>query len=776
MKYRIYLFFTILFLLSVSYLNGQNRMCELEKDASGRWLMGIPDSLLNRDLLFGARVISLSKADKSISAGQMRYNPVVMQFVEANNEIVFNTINVSDIAEDGSPIKESLKRNTRDAISLNIPVIKRDNSLRWIELSAVFQNPFPLVFPIASKNKTSVVQQHSGVFDVKAFERNLEIKVTYQYKCSEPFATDIQYSIVLLPDIPMNVRLSDPRVGFSNVKKRVYADKKAVRSVQFISRWRIQPKPKDVEAHRRGELVEPEQSILIHIDSGVPKDWRPYVRQGIEDWNLAFEAIGFKNVIRTKDYTHDLDSEDSRNVCFRFLPLDFANANGALWNDPRTGEILQGDILFWQNVVDLIQSWRFAQTAAVDPKARPANLDNETMGEMIRYAVAHEMGHLLGLQHNMRSSYAYPVDSLRSASFTQKYGTTASIMDYARFNYVAQPGDLEKGVRLLPPILGPFDYLSIKYAYEIVYDTLNEKEILNNMFVKVENDPMYLFSPMSISIIAADPASQSDAIGNDLVYSAELGIQNIKLIVRNLSKWTLFPDGDSERMKKMFDAVCKHYFRLLSLSISNIGGIHSYPMIDGKMQKPLEYFPLKKQKETLKFISEQLWDANKLLETSDIINYLGSQSNIIENGQKEILDKLFSTIILLRLMEQESANPTPYLASNYLSDACNYFFHSKTNNSIYHQAIQLYVVEKLKQISETVRMKREKQTPFEVLASSYAQAELEKLKLSLKNSKSQRSLMLISAINNCKKRECSFGTNIENDKLSDEDTKNDEED
>lgn len=754
---RILLFCTIL-LCGITYTakgqgSGHTTMCKLKQSANGKWLMGVPDSLLNRDLLFGARVISLTNADKAIAAGQMRYNPVVVQLVAKDNNILFTTTNVSDIAEDGSPLKEAVRRNTRDAVALLLPIVEFDDNLKWVNLSAVFDKPFPLVFPIATKNQTPVIENLSELYDAKAYLRNLEMKAVYQYDSpEEPFSAEIQYSLVLLSDKPMRQRYNDERVGYKTIKKRIYGDKKPVESAQYICRWRVEPRPEDVEAHKRGEIVECQKPIVVYVDSGVPKDWRSYVRQGIEDWNQAFEAIGFKNVIQTRELTPDIDSEDSRNICFRYIPLDLANANGALWNDPRTGEIVQADILFWQNVTDLLQTWRFVQTAAVDPKARPAELDNETMGEIIRYAVAHEMGHVLGLQHNMRSSYAYPVDSLRSPSFTQKYGTTASIMDYARFNYIAQPGDPEKGVKLIPPVLGPFDFLSIEYGYRIFYDTKNEKEEkphLNKIFEEVGDDPMYLFSPLTIGTIPADPASQNDALGNDLRYGAELGIKNIQVITDNLADWTVVPDGNPLRMIKMYDAVRKHYFRLLSLSLSNIGGVHSYPMVEGKMQKPLEYIPKEKQAETLRFILGELQRTGTVLETEQIKNYLGSQSKTIMTEQTELLDRLFSSTIFTRLIEQEASNINGYKLSEFFSDSsAKIFMPSGKKLSIYEQAIQLYYVNRLKQLTEELSTK-EKHSPEEMLISSYAQSELLDLKNKISSKKDAHSKTLLSIINSC---------------------------
>ncbi|MFR7877320.1 MAG: zinc-dependent metalloprotease [Butyricimonas paravirosa] len=263
-----------------------------------------------------------------------------------------------------------------------------------------------------------------------------------------------------------------------------------------------------------------------------------------------------------RDFPGRFNSEDLTVSCFRYIPTEEANAAGRVWTDPRSGEIIQADILWYHNVVRLLQEWRFIQTAAADPRARNKELSEEIMGELIRYAVAHETGHTLGMKHNMRASFAYPVDSLRSPSFTRKYGTTASIMDYARNNYVAQPGDFERGVKMTPPILGPFDYFSVQWAYTPIFDVKTPEEelpVLDRMFREKGHDPLYLYANMAMGPVVPDPSGQSDMLGDDLLKSSTYGILNLRYIMSHLIDWCSDKGGSYDRMIEMYDAGVKQF-------------------------------------------------------------------------------------------------------------------------------------------------------------------------------------------------------------------------
>ena len=288
----------------------------------------------------------------------------------------------------------------------------------------------------------------------------------------EPYTVQVHRSFIVLPDEPMRMRLQDNRVGYFYSDRSLYTTKKIKSTITRLYIAGVSNRKRKISNVASQEnLSEPRQPIIFYVDSAFPDKWRDVVKQGIEDWNTAFEAAGFKNAIQARDYPKndpDFDPDDMRYSCVKYAATTIANAMGPSFVDPRSGEILTADVIWYHNIVSLLHNWRFCQTAATDPRVRKPVFDDDVMRESMRYVASHEIGHTLGLMHNMGASFAYPVDSLRSPSFTQKYGTTPSIMDYARNNYIAQPGDFDRGVKLTPPILGVYDIYAIAWGYRLI--------------------------------------------------------------------------------------------------------------------------------------------------------------------------------------------------------------------------------------------------------------------------------------------------------------------
>ncbi len=671
---------------------------------AGNYYFEIPDSLLGRDMLIASRVVNISDNSK-ISAGQRRSNPILISFSKRDKLLFMHQPTGTSTAGSNDPVAVSLANNNVVPVVMTFDIAARNtaNDASLIDVTRLFSSEFDLVFPAGIGNTGRLDSKASQILEMKAFPRNVEIKSFYNYSGGkEPFCITIDYSFLLLSKTPYRVRYSDERIGYSAENRRIFETGKPYSSVKIINRWRVEPKPEDLEKYKRGELVVPQKQIVFYVDTVLPSKWRSYVREAIETWNLAFEKIGFKDVIKAVDFprSKNFDPDDMRFNCFRYVTSTDANAQGPQWIDPRSGEIIQGDILFWHNVIDLLQTWRFVQTAAADPEARKKELSDEIMGDAIRYAITHEMGHVLGLQHNMRGSYAIPTDSLRSPVFTQKYGTTASIMDYSRNNYVAQPGDKEKGVALTPPRLGLQDYFSIQWGYQPIFDAQtpeDELTTLNKWFIEKGKDPFYIYSGTAVSAIVPDPSAQSDALGNDLVKSAKYGISNIKFITNHLIKWTLAEGDKTDLLQKRWDGLTKLYFRITVLPLSYLGGVYQYKGVFGQFPENNVVIEPAKQKETIQFIFNEMTNCN-WLNNKEITNLLGSEKEDITKWQSSVIGNLLGNFILARIVENENLyTRNPYTLSEYLKDIDNQLWMTtaKQHLSDYDRHLQICYTDRL---------------------------------------------------------------------------------
>jgi hypothetical protein len=365
-----------------------------------------------------------------------------------------------------------------------------------------------------------------------------------------------------------------------------------VKQRYFINRWRLEPKPEDAGKMQRGELVEPKQPIVFYIDASTPVKWREYIRKGVEDWLPAFEEAGFKNAIVAKDAPVNDPGFNPEDVRYSVY-------------DPRSGEILESDVILYHNVLKLLAEWRFAQTAASDPAARKLEIEDEMLGDALQYVTAHEIGHSLGLRHNMAASYAFPVDSLRSAAFTHQYGTTPSIMDYARFNYVAQPED--KGVKLTPPRLGMYDTYAIHWGYRPIPEASRpeqEKKTLDAWIAKHAGDPRYRFGEGDIN--GTDPTSQRESLGDDVVKASEYGVNNIRYIFKHLPEWFARPGEDYEQQETALLALLKQYERYLGHVSTAVAGVEQYYPVQGEEQEMYRYASRETQERAVAFLLKQM--------------------------------------------------------------------------------------------------------------------------------------------------------------------------
>ena len=518
---------------------------------------------------------------------------------------------------------------------------------------------------------------------------------------------ELNNSMILLPIKPMKRRYFDERVGWFTTSQTDYGiDNQEAKTIKYLDRWRLEVKDEDIEKFKAGELVEPKKPIVYYIDPGTPKKWRKYLKQGIEDWQVAFEAAGFKNAIiakdpPSKDEDPDWSPEDVRYSVVRYLASPSLNANGPHTSDPRSGEIIESDINWYHNVMKLLRNWLFVQTAAVNPDARKTEFKNEVMGELIRFVSSHEVGHTLGLPHNFGSSSAYPVDSLRSATFTKKYGTAPSIMDYARFNYVAQPGD--EGVALIPsdwetPNVGVYDIYSIMWGYKPILDTdaFDEKKVLNQWITERADDLMFRFGSSSI-----DPSSQTEDLGNDAIKASNYGIANLKRIVPNLIEWTTEDGENYEELQYLYGQVLSQFRRYLGHVSTNVGGVYQYYKTSDQEGAVYTHVEKSHQKNCIKFLNKNLFETPTWMIDKNILDKIQFAGAVdqVRGLQSSYLNRILDFGRLARVIENEALNGSEaYSLDELMSDLKNGIFSELKNNSnidIYRRNIQRAFIQRL---------------------------------------------------------------------------------
>lgn len=664
----------------------------------GRLFFEMPESAFSaeRRYLLSNRIASTSNS-KDFVAGQMATTPLLLRFSKDENRVFMHLVQNDDIVQGDDPIMASYRKNFVDPILKAFKIVAKNGKNVLIDVTAFFATNESSISPLMQDNPMSVLfgggkalkgpfmGDASGITSVKSFPQNIEIKssLTFQIPALEgPYTVGVHRSLFVLPEKPMAMRLQDNRVGYFSSSKRFYSSNTdKVESKTFIERWRLEPKPEDRDAYFRGELVEPAKPIVYYVDTAFPAKWRSTIRQGIEDWNKAFEVAGFKNAIRALDYPSndpDFDPDDMRYSCFKYALTSTANAMGPSHVDPRSGEILTGDVIWYHNILSLLHNWRFTQTAAVDPRTHKAVFDDEVMKESIRYAAAHEIGHTLGLMHNFVASYSYPTDSLRSPSFTQKYGTTPSIMDYARNNFVAQPGDLERGVSLTPPVLGVYDIYAINWGYRLVPGATtpqSEKPTLDKWIAEKAHDPMYAFGAQQV-FATIDPTAQSEDLSNDHFKSADYAIKNLKVIMQNLEQWTAEKGATYEDVAAMYNEVVMQYARHFRHALPYLGGIMFKEIRQGDNNtEAATYVDRDTQRKALKWVLNEARTYNKWLSPQALLAKLDLPSNTNQGLVKAVAGALFAGPTLHRISEGALRNPKAnYSLEAYLDEAMRELF------------------------------------------------------------------------------------------------------
>jgi hypothetical protein len=489
---------------------------------------------------------------------------------------------------------------------------------------------------------------------------------------------ELNTSFLLLPKVPMQKRYFDERVGYFADQYSVYADDlQKTKKLTYAVRWRLEPKPEDREKYNRGELVEPKKPIVYYIDPATPKKWVPYLIAGINDWGKAFEQAGFKNAISAKEWPVSdttMSMEDARYSVVRYFASPISNAYGPNIHDPRSGEILESHIGWYHNVMSLVHDWYMVQAGAIDPRARKMNFDDELMGNLIRFVSSHEIGHTLGLRHNFGASHATPVEKLRDKAWVEANGHTVSIMDYARFNYVAQPEDHvgEKGIF---PRIGAYDKWAIEWGYKLISNAADaeaeQKTLLKTTTSRLESDPRLWFGqePSFFNPDANDPRSQSEDLSDDPVTASDYGIKNLKRVMKGLPEWTKEEDDFQDNLQRMQKAVLDEYRRF----IAHVGNYIGSRYINNKtdFQKGPLFTPVsrKMQKRVVDYYTRQVFETPKWLISSVMIERIGLKPvEEIKKIQETVLGNCTNSYIMMNIIEQSQISKNPYTLSEYIKD------------------------------------------------------------------------------------------------------------
>jgi hypothetical protein len=649
---------------------------------NNKLLFEIPNEILGKEILVVTRLAQVpSGYSPYINAGS-KTSEQVISFYKKNNKIDIRQLSYNNIADPDDPIIQSVVENNFSPILASFEVRNSDKSSFLIDVSDFFLKDSPGFNIINSRVKDQykiggVDRKRSSIDSSRSFPENIEVLATLTFNTNKPprinrtktFSFQVNHSFILLPSEKMKVRHFDHRVGWFTVNKIDYSSS-ALKSDSFklIRRWRLEPK--DEEAYLRGELVEPKKKIIYYLDPATPKKWRPYFIKGIEDWNSVFEKAGFKNAIvakspPSKDEDPDFSPEDIRYSTVRYVASETRNATGPSVSDPRTGEILESDIIWYHNHLRSYRNRYLLETGAANPSARTLETPEKEIGEMMRRVISHEIGHALGLPHNMKASSAYPVDSLRSGTFTQKMGIATTIMDYARYNYIAQPGD--KNIRFIRQ-LGPYDDYSIEWGYRYFpgKSVNEEREILSKFVDQKSLNPIYMFGSSW-----GDPNSQTENIGDDPVKASYYGIKNLKIVAENLTKWTYSPNKDYEDLEELYGELLGVYRRYIFHVIGIIGGVNQ-TLINTNQSGSFTYKNVDKQYQirALNFLDTELWKTPIWLLDKDIVSQINNTDGLykIETLHERSINSLLSNYRLNRMLSSENSIVGEGLKYNELFD------------------------------------------------------------------------------------------------------------
>ena len=663
----------------------------LYRTSKDKIYMGFPRNMMGRRMLVGSTITATSNP-AYLNVGYKYVKPTYFQ-IDLKDSLVVLSVPGANATSSDPGMQTALERSYIPKVLRRIAVqaTSKDSSEVIFEVT-------PLINSVAPKGKdfslTKAADEKSTWFsDLKAFNDNASVKVHSNVDFTKTFlmlkgkvgSGSMAYTVsfMLLPENPMPARVQDSRIGVfpvgpgeGSVKYNLTSAEDGFKGYVLASRWRLELS--DTTAWQKGQKVTVKNPIVWYVDNSFPEAWKAPIKEGVLAWNKAFEAIGLKDVMQVRDFpTADedpqFDPDNLKYSCIRYVPDATMNAMGPSWVDPVTGEILNASVLVYNDVIKLINNWRFVQTAQVDEKVRAVKMPQDIIDESLVYVISHEIGHTLGLMHNMGASSAYPTDSLRNAAFTAKYGTTPSIMDYARFNYVAQPGD--KGVKLVPPSLGVYDEYAIKWLYTPVIgakDIWEEAEIAGKIIEAKAGDPLYRYGAQQMATSAAygsyDPSARTEDLGDDPIKSSDYGIRNLKYILPRMNEWIGADDEDFTHRGDLYTQLTNQYYRYIGNVMAQVGGIYLNNVKDGSAVKPSVPVARKVQRASLKWVVAQLCSSSWINEPSVTSNLplAAPQSNKICAAVAKSLASTVPTNVMLSSAVPGVAGP--YTVKEYYDD------------------------------------------------------------------------------------------------------------
>ncbi len=730
-----------------------------------KWYLNINDSLIGRDLMMVSRISRSAEGSRRGFSGYAgdQIGQGMIRFAKGpGNKIFLENVMLREYSQ--GDLKENVKKSNTNALLASFDIVawdkKEGDNLIEVTNFLIADSPILYFGRSAKRNYglSTFAKDRSYINSINTYSINTEMKsvITYGKEDGSSATYEFNTSLVLLPKEPMKPRYQDSRVGyFVHGFTDFDRNPQGVKRTNMIARWRLEPKPEDMEKYKAGQLVEPQKPIVIYIDPSTPKKWIPYLIMGVNDWQEAFEAAGFKNAIRaevapTPEQDPTWSLEDATHSAIVYKPSDIANASGPHVSDPRSGEIIETHINWYHNVMNLLRNWYMIQCSPSDPMARSIELPTELMGQLIRFVSSHEVGHTLGLRHNFAGSSVpiYTVANLKNPEFLKKYGHATSIMDYARFDYLAEEKD-NIPQELLFPCIGPYDKWAIEWGYRYYpqFETA-EQEIpyLRKLVTEKLKDPIYKFGTESDP---SDPRFQSEDLGANQMESNAVGIKNLQYIMKNFEKWTKTPNEGYENTQDIYTQIVSQYQRYLGHVAKWVGGVYTDTKVSEEGGDVRTYVEKSKQKEAMDFLNKHLFQAPRWLVPENLFKKINSQPDaIISSVQKNILEKLVNQRVLTNLYRGEMINGSAnsYTINNLFTDLNTMVFAAapaNANDAAYQRLLQKNYVQILcnlytgtsSQTASTAGIPGPRVTPLEkdnTDASAYVLAQLEQLQTKFK--------------------------------------------